>query len=345
MDALRIIDANINRTREALRVIEEYARFALDDRDAAETLKRCRHDLRLIMDAIGPDALLAARDIAGDVGKEIKTDRELRRDSTTDVAQAAFVRLSEAARVLGEYGKLISPDVARAAEQLRYRTYGLQQQIILRGTTRQRLRGTRLYVLITARLCRQPWEQVLEATIDGGAGCVQLREKQLDDAELLRRARLARAITARRGVLLAINDRPDIARLAKADIVHVGQDDFPVAEVRRIAGGDILVGKSTHTLEQLELALAEEPDYIAVGPIFASATKPQDHIAGLDALAEARSRTKLPLVAIGGITADRAAAVTAAGADCLAVCAAVSAVKDVAAATRAFLTPSDGSAR
>jgi thiamine-phosphate pyrophosphorylase len=329
---LRIVDVNLNRAREALRVIEDYARFALDDADAAGAIKQCRHVLRDISAALGPDRLLAARDIVSDAGRDLKTPTELERGSPEAVVRAAFGRLSEATRALGEYGKVVSLEVASAAETLRYRAYELEQRVVLRGTLRRRFRAVRLYVLITAALCKRPWLETAAAAIRGGAGCVQLRERELPDGELLRRAKQLRALTVQHGVLLAINNRPDLARLAHADIVHVGPEDLSVKDARHMAGAGILVGKSTHTLEQFETALAEEPDYLAVGPMFPSPTKPQEHIAGPETLVAARSRTDLPLVAIGGITAENAAGVKAAGANCLAACAAIIGADDVGAA-------------
>jgi len=335
---MRILDANLNRGREALRVIEEYTRFALDDADAAERAKTCRHQLREFVEAAGPNALLAARDIVGDVGRDVKTAAELQRASAEDVVRAAFARLSEAARVLGEYGKLVSPPAANVAEQLRYQSYELEQRVVLRGSLRAKFRTVRLYVILTEALCRGGWLETAEAVIRGGAGCLQLREKDLPDAELLRRARQLRELTARRDVLLFINDRPDVAKLARADGVHVGQDDLPVHEARRIAGGNVLVGKSTHTLEQFEAAVAQDPDYIAVGPMFPSPTKPQDHIAGPQTLAEAAKRTQIPLVGIGGITPANAAAIIQAGASSICACSAVIGADNVEAAARSIMT-------
>jgi len=237
-DILRIADVNVNRLREALRVIEDYARFALNDGNAASAVKHCRHELQSIVQALGADGLLTARDIAGDVGRDLKTPGELRRDSTEDVVRAAFGRVSEAARVLGEFGKIVSEPAAAAAEALRYRAYELEQRVVLRGKLRRRFRDVRLYVLLTEALCRGPWLATAEAAIRGGAGCLQLREKVLPDGELLRRARALRELTTSHGVLLAINDRPDIARLARADVVHVGQDDLTVhAHAGAVRGG------------------------------------------------------------------------------------------------------------
>ncbi|MBU0639338.1 MAG: thiamine phosphate synthase [Planctomycetes bacterium] len=333
-DLLRIIDANTNRAREALRVIEDYARFLCDDAAAAEAIKTCRHELRRLSAGFDGAALLSARDTAADVGRDLKTASELERTSAEDVLRAAFARLTEATRVLGEFAKLKDATLAAAAESLRYRAYELEQRIVLRSRLRARFAAARLYVLITEAACRRDWYATAEAAVRGGAGILQLREKDLPDAELLRRAQRLRALTAQQGVLLVINDRPDIAKLARADGVHVGQDDLSVRDARRIGGGTLLVGKSTHTLEQFKQALAEEPDYLAVGPMFPSPTKPQEHIAGPQTLAEAAKLTQIPIVGIGGITAANAARIIQAGASCVCACSAISEADEVEIATR-----------
>jgi len=338
-DVHRILDANLNRAREALRVVEEYARFALDDADAAQRAKTCRHELRRIAEAIGTDALLTGREIVGDVGRTAKTTPELQRGSTEDVVRAAFARLGEASRVLGEYGKLVSAPAAEVAERVRYDGYELEQRVVLRGDLHARFRAVRLYVIVTQALCKGDWLTTAEAAIRGGARCVQLREKELADAELLERAHRLRDLTARHDVLLFINDRPDIAKLARADGVHVGQDDLSVREARRIAGGNVLVGKSTHTLAQFDAAIAEAPDYVAVGPMFPSSTKPQEHIAGVQTLAEAAKRTQIPLVGIGGIRNNNAATIIHAGASCVCACSAILTADDPEAMAREICQP------
>lgn len=328
-DVLRILDVNLNRARESLRVIEDYARFLLDDRDAAAGAKRMRHEIREIIESLGARELLAERDIDGDVGREVKIESEQSRRDADDVLAAAFGRLSEAARAIGEYAKVNSPPAARLAERLRYAGYELQQRIGTRGELRRRFREVRLYVIVTEALCKGSWLATAESAIRGGAGCIQLREKLMSDGELLRRARALRELTRRHGALFLVNDRPDIARLAQADGVHVGQDDLSVAEVRRIAGGAMLVGKSTHTPEQIDAAIAEQPDYIAVGPMFETATKPRDHIAGVETLRVAAQRAELPLVAIGGMTPSSASACIQAGAACVCACSAIISADDV----------------
>lgn len=334
---LRILDANLNRAREALRVIEDYARFILDDAPFAARAKNLRHALRPIIARLGPQLLLAARDSESDVGREVRTTSEQSRDAPLDVARAAFGRLSEAARSIAEFGKLVGPDVTEAAERIRFQSYELQSALELRGEARRRLRAGGLYVIVTESLCRGPWLDTAAAALRGGAAMLQLREKSLTDADLLARARSLRTLTREAGALLVINDRPDIARLAGADGVHVGQDDLPVADVRRIAGPALLVGRSTHTRAQIKAAAREEPDYVAVGPMFPTTTKPQEHIAGVETLRFAAGAITAPLVAIGGIDPPRAAGIRAAGAAWICVCSAIISAPDPEAAARAVL--------
>jgi thiamine-phosphate pyrophosphorylase len=333
----RILDANLNRLREGLRVIEEHARFVLEDQRCAGRVKDLRHAVRGYVEQIGSGRLLAARDTPHDIGREITTADEGVRTGGEDVLAAAFARCQQATRVLEEYAKISAPAAAQLASGWRYELYTLEVSIRARGPRLCRLREGRLYVLITEALCRGDWRTTAEAVLKGGASCLQLREKGLADGELLARANVLREMTAEHHALLFINDRPDIAKLSKADGVHVGQDDLSVADVRRVVGGDVLVGKSTRTLEQLLAVLAEEPDYAAVGPMYPSGTKPQDFIAGLEYLRLARKRTELPLVAIGGIDAGKAGELYAGGADLVAVCSAVISAPDPGEVARAIL--------
>jgi len=187
---------------------------------------------------------------------------------------------------------------------------------------------------VTEELCRGDWFETARAALRGGADCLQLREKKLTDRELLERAKRLNALCREHEAMFIVNDRPDIAVASGAHGVHLGQEDLPVAAVRRIVPASCIVGVSTHTIEQVCAAADQAPDYIAVGPMFESPTKPQGHIAGPATLAAARAQTALPLVAIGGITAENATTVLAASRCCLCVCQAVIAQPDVTAAAR-----------
>ncbi|HEY3244693.1 MAG TPA: thiamine phosphate synthase [Phycisphaerae bacterium] len=328
----RILDANFNRAREALRVIEDFARLGLDDAGLAAAAKALRHDLSELFRRDALRQLVRARDILGDVGTHNGVPSEYERASLSDVAVAAGKRLSEALRLLEECTKTVDPQLGAAFEQLRYRGYELERQLAVRCDAPRRFGHVRLYVIITEALCTRPWLDTARAAIEGGADALQLREKELSDRQLLERAVQLVDLCRSRGVLCIINDRPDIAVLAGADGVHVGQDDLSVAAARRIVGAERIVGCSTHTLEQAQAAALASPDYIAIGPMFPSPTKPQSQVAGPETFAAVRRITSLPLVAIGGIRTDRWPALAEAGVDRVCVCSAVIGAPDPAAA-------------
>lgn len=330
-DVHRILDANFNRAREALRVIEDFARFILDDEALCSTAKQLRTRLRQLYGRFEAAALLASRDTPGDVGTRISSAGEGRRAGAADVATAACKRLSEALRTLEEYAKTEAPDAAAQFESLRYEAYTLEARLAGRLATAGRLEPVRLYVLVTSRLCRGDPAATAEAAIAGGADCIQLREKDAPDREVLRLARRLREVTRQAGVLLIVNDRPDIAALAGADGVHLGQDDLPLADARRLLRPGAIVGRSTHELAQARAAIEEGADYIGVGPMFASATKDAGAVAGVPYLRQVVSQVALPHVAIGGITAANVGQLVEAGAKRVAVCSAVIAAADPAA--------------
>jgi thiamine-phosphate pyrophosphorylase len=176
------------------------------------------------------------------------------------------------------------------------------------------------------------------ALLDGGARLLQLRLKDADTRTLLDVGRAVGALCRRAGALLIVNDRPDVARAIGADGVHLGQEDLPVGVARRLLPPPALVGVSTHDDDELTAALDAAPDYVAVGPVHATASKTEAlPPRGLAIVRAARARTALPIVAIGGITAENAAAVRRAGADSVAMIGALTRAPDVAAAVRAVL--------
>jgi thiamine-phosphate pyrophosphorylase len=327
-DVARILDACANRAREALRVLEDYARFVWDDAMLCALLKEVRHELSQALQEHGPPCLWEGRDTQGDVGTTLATASEYRRDSLRAVVVAAGRRLGESMRSLEEFGKVVSPQLGERVEALRYRIYTIEKAFLIQETAQQRLANIPLYLLLTGATTSASLEWTIQEAAAGGVGMVQLREKSLNDRELLQRARQVRQWTRRAGVLFIVNDRPDIARLVEADGVHLGQDDLPVREARRILGPDALVGVSTHDESQMRQALLDGASYIGVGPTFPSRTKAFDRFPGLDLLRRLASLTRLPAFAIGGITPDNADQVIAAGARRLAIGQAIAASDD-----------------
>jgi len=188
-------------------------------------------------------------------------------------------------------------------------------------------------VLLSEGVAKVPLLKAAEAAARGGADALQLRLKETPDREVLNLARALRQLTRDYGVFFVINDRPDIALLVEADAVHVGQEDLPAAAVRRLLPPTVRLGVSTHSLAQAQQAVADGADHIGVGPIYATATRGYREGKGLGLLREVAAKVHVPIIAIGGITAENAREVKTAGASAIAVCRAVLAADDIAAAT------------
>ena len=167
------------------------------------------------------------------------------------------------------------------------------------------------------------WTCSVQSLIRAGADVIQLRDKQLADRPLLQRAKRLREITRASPALFIMNDRPDLAQLADADGVHVGQEELTVSDTRHIAGSDRLIGVSTHSVAQARQAVLDGADYIGVGPTFPSATKQFDAFTGLGLLRQVFAELGLPGFAIGGINLDNLAAVLTTGCRRVAVSGAV----------------------
>ena len=188
---------------------------------------------------------------------------------------------------------------------------------------RERLRRARLYLVVDAAA-----EHVLPAALRGGVDMVQLRDKELGDDSLLEVAARFRAVCREHGALFWLNDRPDLALAARADGIHVGQDDAPTREIREQVGDQLLIGLSTHSPEQFDAALGSEADQLSVGPVWATPTKPGRPAAGLDYVRHAAaSGGERPWFAIGGIDAENIDEVVEAGASRVVV---VRAIRDAA---------------
>lgn len=334
---LRIVDAAANRAGEGLRVIEDFVRFALDDAHLTGVLKQLRHDLAAAMSDFAPGGLLACRETQADVGTSISTPSEQQRSCMADVLAANFKRVQEALRSLEEYGKVLDPAAGPCFEQLRYRSYTVQRAVEITRTSRRRLAAARLYVLLDGQPTRAAFERLASSLVAAGVDVLQLRDKTLADRELLDRARVLRKVTRGTPTLFIMNDRADLAALAEADGVHVGQEELTVKDARRMVGPEALVGVSTHSLAQARQAVLDGADYLGVGPVFPSPTKTFEKLAGLDLLRETAREITLPAFAIGGITADNLPQVAAAGFTRVAVSAAVVRAADPAAAARQLI--------
>lgn len=316
----RIADANYNRAREGLRIAEEFCRFALDNEALAGRCKELRHRLSGTIAKLDMQKLISARDTENDVGCGMQVAEQMKRQSLESCVTAGFARTTEALRAIAESVSVIDSKIAGEIEKLRYDCYTLEKDISLQGFPAIKFSRTRLYCIITA----QDGIDVLKIAKDciaGGADCLQLRAKNIADCELLPLAREFVDICKQNNIISIINDRADIAVAANADGVHLGQDDLPAGDVRKLQLKPLIIGISTHSIDELEKAVEQRPHYVGLGSVFSTTTK-QVEVCGLEYVSRAVKFLKdksIETVAIGGITFENVEKVLKAGAKRIAV--------------------------
>jgi thiamine-phosphate pyrophosphorylase len=290
----RILDANLNRLREGLRVLEEQARFISDDKTLTVEIKSLRHLVKeLIKKHLDQNQLIRVRDSTGDIGADLDPASEMERTSIIDIIRANFKRTQESSRILEEYAKLVDPVLAQGFKRLRFSLYTLEQKFEKAAKL-----DFKLYLLTSS-------PEGLKDAVSGGVDLVQFRLKDVDDQVLLEKAKEMAKLCKEIGVPLIINDRPDICLLVNADGVHLGQDDIPVNEARKILGPGRIIGRSTHNLKQALAADLEDVDYIAIGSVFHTESKGKSvESIGLNIAERVVKQVKKPVVAIGGINID-----------------------------------------
>jgi thiamine-phosphate pyrophosphorylase len=326
----RILDANLDRAREGLRVVEEWCRFGLDDVALVELCKQ----LRQTLGQWHHSDFRLARDTPGDVGTELTHAHEEARSDVPAVLQANLCRVQEALRALEEYGKIYDPAMGAACKQMRYQVYTLESKLLIQNR-RGRLQQATL-CLVTTPVDRLI--ETVEAALQGGVRLVQYRDKEAEDPVRLERAKMLRSLCHQYQALFIVNDRVDIALAVDADGVHLGQQDLPVAAARRLLGADRIIGRSTTNAEELAQALQEGVDYLGVGPVYATPTKTDKAVAGLDYVGYAATHAELPWFAIGGIDVQNLSEVRKAGAERVAVVRAIMKADDPAVAVRLLLS-------
>jgi thiamine-phosphate pyrophosphorylase len=292
----RILDVNLDRAREGLRIIEEWCRFGLNDSQLAEVSKHLRQEVS----KWHTPQIRAARDTPGDPGTDLTHPQEEQRSSISSLLQANFCRIQEALRVLEEYSKLHDAEMGKVFKQMRYQVYTLESTLM--GYQRHQLLWRSHLYLVTS-----PVDNLLatvEACLKGGLTLLQYREKSADDDIRLDRARKLRQLCHDYGALFIINDRIDLALAVDADGVHLGQQDLPIAVARQLLGPQRLIGRSTTNQKEMQGAIAEGADYIGVGPVYETPTKPGKAAAGLDYVRYAAQNCSIPWFAIGGIDAS-----------------------------------------
>lgn len=341
MSLWRAIDANGNRVAEGLRVLEDTARFVLGREDLQDELRGLRHRVETLL-APWHAERFRYRDAAGDPGFVTSAGSTLdRRGDLPSLVRANARRAAEGLRVLEEALKTLGHYPAgKSAEQLRRALYDCEQRLdeAVMGLSRPVL-PEGLYGLTGEMFSRgRSNAEVVRLLIEGGVRIIQYREKEKPVREKLAECRELRRITRDAGVLLVVNDDPLIALETGADGIHIGQEDYPPAVVRRLAGPGMMIGLSTHSPEQAAAAEREPVDYIGVGPLYATATKKDVCAAvGLGYLEHAVRTVSLPFVAIGGIKEHNLPEVIRAGAKSVAMVTALTEAEDIPRTVRRML--------
>lgn len=343
-ETLRIIDANLNRIGEGLRVLEEFARMTLNDREMSQQLKNLRHDTA----RCNPDIqqlLLQSRDSAGDVGAEMRVPGEGKNRNIPEIIRANSRRAQESLRVMEEIARLPGSGLdTENYQRARFEMYTIEKTLvsrILRRDKIQRLRG--LYVIVdTAALKGRSHLEAARQAIRGGATVIQLRDKEHEKKEVLNIARQLADLCTGNNVLFIVNDSLDIALAADADGLHVGQEDLPVDVARRLLPIDKILGCSARTPETAMKAESDGADYLGVGSIYPTASKEVTVVVGPECLRKIKQAVDLPLVAIGGIDKENLKPVMDAGAVAVAVISAVIGAENIEDSARRMVNIIDG---
>jgi thiamine-phosphate pyrophosphorylase len=315
----RILDVNANRAMEGLRTIEDAARVIREDAKIADSLKSLRHDLAAVIEQLDRSQRLMARDTAQDAGIGLTAASERQRVDWRSIVVAASERCQQSLRCLEEYSKLISEDVSLLFKSLRYRAYDVLAEAELRLLSTPFPSSAQLYLLVNCSLPLAEFQVYVRSLADSGADLIQLRDKSADGARLRLYAGAATQALAETSTRLIVNDRVDIALASGAAGVHLGQEDLPIQDARRIAGYALWIGVSTHSIERAIQAQASGADYIGCGPTFSSTTKAFDEFPGPKFVAEVSARITIPFFAIGGITEANLSEVKRAGCSRIAV--------------------------
>ena len=295
----RLLDANINRVSEGIRVVEDVARFVYNQKEFSKELREKRHYLRKLFIQKDND-FLNSRDTKKDVGIEITKDSLLdKKSNIKHVVLGNFKRIQEGLRSIEEISK-ISCDysISKEVEALRYSFYNLEKEFM--GSLKPEI-PLGLYGITAENFSkgRSNYEIVTEM-IKSGIKIIQYREKFKSLREKLEEAKILCELCKKNNVLFIVNDHVDIALMVDADGVHVGQEDMPVSEIRKILGANKIIGLSTHSVEDADKAVLQDVDYIGVGPIFPTTTKDRTAV-GIEYMEYVEKNINLPYIAIGGI--------------------------------------------
>ncbi len=296
-DVAQLIDANLDRAREGLRVIEDWSRFGLNNKDFVIILK----DWRQQLGQHHYEFYKKARSTINDKGAGLKHPAQSNRIQPKEIVAANFARVQEALRVLEEFTRKTHPELSTISADIRYKIYDLEIDILKASNNK-----INLDKLNNCKLCliTKPHPKLLNTVslaLKAGVKMIQFRCKEGTDLDNLRIAKEIASLCKINDSLFIVNDRIDIAIASKADGIHLGQEDIPIEIARELIGPEKIIGLSAHSLKQIESAEKEPCDYLGVGPIYKTPSKKDKKSIGTDSLKKITSQIHIPWFAIGGI--------------------------------------------
>ncbi len=322
MEILRIIDANFNRIREGLRVIEDSIRFIYGDEKILKELRDIKHQISIkTLQFFPSEKLKSSRFVEEDIGKKFDKKKKI---NLTKLIETNFLRVEESLRVLEEYSKILNLKAFSFFHNIRFKIYKLEKDIITH-LSRKKIKVPLVYVILNLKEDERGFLNFAEDVIKGEPDIIQLRYKGENSRFFLKIGKkLKKTIPDK--IIYIINDRVDIGILCECDGVHIGENDIGVEDVRKLIPSKIL-GVSANSVSKIKKLKDKDIDYIALGAIFKSYTKPDRKVIGTGILKKIKSIISIPVIGIGGINIENAREVIEEGADGIAVISAVESSK------------------
>ncbi len=299
----QIIDANLDRAREGLRVIEDWARFGLGEDDCVATIKNYRQ----ILGKNHLEVYKQSRNSIKDRCQGLTHQEQMKRKTPEQIISSNSARVQEALRVIEEFSRIHNNDLSEIASVIRYEIYALEIKLLnlnKRKNSIEIIKENDLYVITNKK---ENLLEIVEDLLIAGVKIIQHRFKSGNDKDHLKEAIQIKNLCKKYNSLLIINDRIDIALASDADGVHLGQDDLDLQTARQLLGDSKIIGISANNEIDISHALKENCDYIGIGPIFETATKKDKKTIGIEKIKTLTKDLNIPWFAIGGITTNNIA--------------------------------------
>jgi thiamine-phosphate pyrophosphorylase len=293
----QIIDANLDRAREGLRVLEDWARFALGENDSVKKIK----NFRQILGKNHLEVYKQSRNFIEDECKGLTHQEQFKRNTPDQIISSNAGRVQEALRVIEEFSRQHSHELSKIAAEIRYEIYSLEIELLRLSKYKRSeeiLKENDLYVITDQK---ENLLEIIEALLIAGVKIIQYRFKTGTDKDHLQEAIQIKNLCKRYNSLFIVNDRVDIALASNADGVHLGQDDLDLRTSRKLLGYSKLIGISANNEIDISNALKNGCDYIGIGPVFETATKKNKKPLGIEKIKTLTKDINIPWFAIGGI--------------------------------------------